>query len=207
MELPDNRFKQSLEINFQSNSRSNFFESASLPREALFYELLVQLFFLLPIENQGFTWSVKFLFLFLSNTLLKMPHSHSNIWTHLVLWTKDHAPVITSEMAVSIKHVLEELPLDFYEKQTHLSVLPNHIHLLIKLPGNLSVDQLAHFVQQLICKKLVQEGFANCPEWDEKYYAHSVSLNRLSTEKSLLDRQEYKHKEISLEEELKFLGL
>jgi len=207
MELPDNRFKQSLEINFQSNSRSNFFESASLPREALFYELLVQLFFLLPIENQGFTWSVKFLFLFLSNTLLKMPHSHSNIWTHLVLWTKDHAPVITSEMVVSIKHVLEELPLDFYEKQTHLSVLPNHIHLLIKLPGNLSVDQLAHFVQQLICKKLVQEGFANCPEWDEKYYAHSVSLNRLSTEKSLLDRQEYKHKEISLEEELKFLGL
>ena len=147
------------------------------------------------------------MFLFLSNTLLKMPHSHSNIWTHLVLWTKDQAPLITSEMVVSIKHVLEELPLDFYEKQTHLSVLPNHIHLLIKLPGNLSVDQLAHFVQQLICKKLVQEGFANCPEWDEKYYAHSVSLNRLSTEKSLLDRQEYKHKEISLEEELKFLGL
>jgi hypothetical protein len=53
----------------------------------------------------------------------------------------------------------------------------------------------------------VQEGFANCPEWDEDYYVHSVSLNRLSTEKSLLDRQEYKHKEISLEEELKFLGL
>jgi hypothetical protein len=53
MELPDNRFKQSLEINFQSNSRSNFFERASLPREALFYELLVQLFFyyLLKIKD------------------------------------------------------------------------------------------------------------------------------------------------------------
>jgi putative transposase len=136
-----------------------------------------------------------------------MPHSYSNIWTHLVLWTKGHAPLITSEMAGSIKKVLEELPLDFYEKQTHLSVLPNHIHLLIKLPGNHSVDELARFVQQLICKKLLQEGFENCPEWDEDYYAHSVSLNRLSTEKSLLDRQEYKHKEISLEEELKFLGL
>lgn len=105
-----------------------------------------------------------------------------------------------------IKKTLEELPLDFYEKQTHLSVLPNHIHLLIKLPANLSVDHLASYVQQLICNKLVKEGFENCPEWDEDYYAHSVSLNRLSTEKSLLDRQEYKHKEISLEEELKFLG-
>jgi hypothetical protein len=78
---------------------------------------------------------------------------------------------------------------------------------LIKLPSNLSVDQLAHFVQQLIGKNLVQEGFANCPEWDEEYYAHSVSLNRLTNEKSILDRQQYKHKEISLEEELKFLGL
>jgi len=162
---------------------------------------------LLLTENQGFTWRINFLFLFLVNTFLKMPHSHSNIWTHLVLWTKGHAPLITSEMAGSIKKVLEELPLDFYEKQTHLSVLPNHIHLLIKLPGNHSVDELARFVQQLICKKLLQEGFENCPEWDEDYYAHSVSLNRLSTEKSLLDRQEYKHKEISLEEELKFLGL
>ena len=147
------------------------------------------------------------MFLNLIHSFLKMPHSHSNIWTHLVLWTKDHAPVITSEMVGAIKHVLEELPLDFYEKQTHLSVLPNHIHLLIKLPSNLSVDQLAHFVQQLISKNLVQEGFANCPEWDEDYYAHSVSLNRLTNEKSILDRQQYKHKEISLEEELKFLGL
>lgn len=136
-----------------------------------------------------------------------MPHSHSNIWTHLVLWTKAHAPMITSEMVGVIKKVLEELPLDFYEKQTHLSVLPNHIHLLIKLPGNQSVDELARVVQHLIGKRLEQEGFKNCPEWDEDYYAHSVSLNRLSTEKSLLDRQEYKHREISLEEELKFLGL
>ena len=162
---------------------------------------------LLLAENQGCIWRIYFLFLILINSFLKMPHSHSNIWTHLVLWTKGHAPLINSEMVGSIKKVLEELPLDFYEKQTHLSVLPNHIHLLIKLPGNLSVDQLAGYVKQLIFNKLVQEGFKNCPEWDEDYYAHSVSLNRLSTEKSLLDRQEYKHKEISLEEELKFLGL
>ena len=53
MELLVSRFKQLSEINFQSNSRSNFFESASLPREALFYELLVQLFFyyLLKIKD------------------------------------------------------------------------------------------------------------------------------------------------------------
>jgi putative transposase len=136
-----------------------------------------------------------------------MPHSHSNIWTHLVLWTKDHAPVICPDKAACIKRVLEELPLNFYQKDTHLSVLPDHIHLLIKLPASMSVDQLVQLVQQLIDKKLMQAGFDSFPDWDEQYYAHSVSMNRLSTEKSLLDRQEYKHKEVSLIEELKFLGL
>jgi REP element-mobilizing transposase RayT len=136
-----------------------------------------------------------------------MAHSHSNIWTHLVLWTKDHAPVICPDKVACIKRVLDELPLNFYQKDTHLSVLPDHIHLLIKLPGNMSVDQLVQLVQQLIDKKLLQEGFDTSPDWDEQYYAHSVSMNRLSTEKSLLDRQEYKHKEVTLTEELKFLGL
>jgi hypothetical protein len=53
MELPDNRFKQSLEINFQSNSRSNFFERASSPREALFSGFLVHLsfYYLLKIKD------------------------------------------------------------------------------------------------------------------------------------------------------------
>jgi putative transposase len=136
-----------------------------------------------------------------------MPHSHSNIWTHLVLWTKDHVPVICTDKAACIKRVLEELPLNFYQKDTHLSVLPDHIHLLIKLPASMSVDQLVQLVQHLIDKKLMQAGFDSFPDWDEQYYAHSVSMNRLSTEKSLLDRQEYKHKEVSLIEELKFLGL
>lgn len=136
-----------------------------------------------------------------------MPHSHSNIWTHLVLWTKDHAPLISSEKISCIKRILEELHLNFYQKDTHLSVLPDHIHLLIKLPASMSVDQLVQLVQQLIDKKLLQEGFDSSLDWDEQYYAHSVSMNRLSTEKSLLDRQEYKHKDVTLFEELKFLGL
>ncbi len=136
-----------------------------------------------------------------------MIHSHSNIWTHLVLWTKDHAHAITSEKGACIKKVLEDLPLNFSEKQVHLIVLPDHLHLLIKVPGSVSVDQLAQQVKHMICAKLAEEGLQGCLEWDEEYYAHSVSLNRLSTEKSLLDRQEYKHKEISLSEELKFLGL
>ena len=136
-----------------------------------------------------------------------MTHSHSNIWTHLVLWTRDRTSLLSPQQVASIKRVLEELPLNFYQKDSHLSVLPDHIHVLIKLPASMSVDQLVQLVKQLIDKKLQQEGFDDSPDWDEQYYVHSVSMNRLSTEKSLLDRQEYKHRELTLNEELKFLGL
>jgi hypothetical protein len=71
----------------------------------------------------------------------------------------------------------------------------------------MSVDQLVELVQFLIREQLERDGFFPFLEWDQSYHAHSVSLNRLSSEKSLLERQEYKHKEISLVEELKFLGL
>ena len=84
---------------------------------------------------------------------------------------------------------------------------PNQIEIVISDDGPGIPPQVIENFKKLIFNKLVQEAFKNCPEWDEDYYAHSVSLNRLSIEKSLLDRQVYKHKEISLEDELKFLGL
>jgi putative transposase len=136
-----------------------------------------------------------------------MAHSHSNIWTHIVLWTKGHQRLIKPEMVPYIRMAMEYFHLEFPEQQIHHSVLQDHIHLLIKLPERMSVDQLVEHMQLLICENLEREGFLPCLEWDSSYHAHSVSLNRLSSEKSLLERQEYKHKEISLVEELKFLGL
>jgi putative transposase len=149
----------------------------------------------------------KFLLLIFTLSFQKMTHSHSNIWTHLVLWTKGHQNQITSDMSSSIREVIGLIQMETPEQQVHFSILQDHIHLLIKVPGKMSVDYLVEYLQSLICEKLEKDGFIPCLEWDPNYHAHSVSLNRLSAEKSLLERQEYKHKEISLHEELKFLGM
>jgi REP element-mobilizing transposase RayT len=114
---------------------------------------------------------------------------------------------MTFEMYGSIKEAIEIMQAEFPEQQVHHSILQDHIHLLIKVPGQISVDQLVSHFQLLINECLKKNGFLPSFDWDTNYHAHSVSLNRLSAEKSLLDRQEYKHKEISLKEELKFLGM
>ena len=149
----------------------------------------------------------KFLLLIFTLSFSKMNHSHSNIWTHLVLCTKSHHQQMTFEMYGSIKEAIEIMQAEFPEQQVHHSILQDHIHLLIKVPGQISVDQLVSHFQLLINECLKKNGFLPSFDWDTNYHAHSVSLNRLSAEKSLLDRQEYKHKEISLKEELKFLGM
>lgn len=136
-----------------------------------------------------------------------MPHSSSNVWTHLVFWTEGHEKAITEQLIPPIHEVLGEWSLKLSSNQIYHSILPEHIHLLIKVPGHISVDQLALQVQQDIYIRLQQANLGAFLKWDEDYHVHSVSINRLTAEKSLLERQEIKHKEISLLDELKFLGL
>lgn len=137
-----------------------------------------------------------------------MRHSHSEIWTHLVLSTKDHIPVFHEKEVKIIEEALKDFAEDHEEKHITFSVLPEHIHILLKLPEDMSVNSLGNHLQTYIRSRLrVAKGTNSNFIWNKDFHAHSVSSNRLSAEKSLIERQHFKHQEISLKEELKFLGL
>lgn len=139
--------------------------------------------------------------------MIFMRNAHSEIWTHLAFSTKNHRPVFDQESIGVIRQALEDFISEIPDHQGTFSILTDHLHLLIKLPENMSVNQLAKQVRELVGNRLKQEGWRGNLEWEEDYHAHSVSWNRLSNEKSLIERQEIKHKELSLKEELKFLDL
>ncbi|MHA7130325.1 transposase [Algoriphagus namhaensis] len=132
---------------------------------------------------------------------------HSDIWTHLVLSTRQHEPLFDGKMIPEIQQALEDYISQIPTQQGTYCVLSDHIHFLVKLPPNLSINALAEQVQGLISGRLRQQGHLTDLNWESDYHAHSVSLNRLAIEKSLILRQEIKHKEMSLKEELKFLGM
>ncbi|AMQ54851.1 transposase [Algoriphagus sanaruensis] len=136
-----------------------------------------------------------------------MRSGHSEIWTHLVFSTKGHLEIFDTSCILIIRQAILDYIEQIEDKQGTFSILSNHIHLLVKLPENMSVNQLARTIQELIVNRLRQEGWRGTLEWEEDYHAHSVSWNRLSSEKSLIERQEIKHKDLSLKDELKFLGL
>jgi putative transposase len=137
-----------------------------------------------------------------------MKNSHSEIWMHLVLSTKKNKPVFGPKEIPIINHALEDF-VDQHEKNAvTYAVLPEHIHILIKLPENMSLNGLASHLQTFIKGRLGKssESVKNF-EWNKDFHAHSVSLGRLSAEKSNILRQEFKHQEMTFEEEMKFLGL
>lgn len=137
-----------------------------------------------------------------------MRHSHTEIWTHLVVSTLGYKPIFKVEWTNTIKEAIENYLQMLPDQQGNYCILPDHIHFLVRLPHHMALNDLVDEIKTLIANKLKQKyKEAATFQWEKDYHAHSVSLNRLSTEKSLIERQEIKHKEISLEEELKFFGM
>jgi len=136
-----------------------------------------------------------------------MRYSHAEIWTHLVISTQGYQPIFTPEWTLIIKTAIEE-HLNLVPEQRNYCILPDHIHFLIRLPDNISLNDLVDQIKNLISSRLKQNfKEASNFHWEKEYHAHSVSLNRLSIEKNIIERQEIKHKEMTLEEELKFFGM
>lgn len=137
-----------------------------------------------------------------------MKHSHSEIWMHLVLSTKNEAAVFGPSEAQYINAAIEEFASEHSNSTVTYAVLPEHIHILLKLPENMSLNGLVAHIQTFIQIKMRQNGQVNSTfQWEKDYHAHSVSTNRLTSERSIIQRQNLKHQEMSFKEELKFLGL
>ncbi|EKB48938.1 transposase [Cecembia lonarensis] len=137
-----------------------------------------------------------------------MKHSHSEIWTHLVLSTKNQEKIFGKAESKAIMEAMEDFIGSHEDQSITYSVLPEHIHILIKLPENISLNGFASHLQTFIKTKLsLNKGLNHNFQWEKNFHAHSVSINRLSAEKSMILRQEVKHREITFEEEMKFLGL
>ncbi|MCS5491936.1 transposase [Algoriphagus limi] len=137
-----------------------------------------------------------------------MSHSNSEIWIHWVIVTKERKPLIDAWK----KEVLSQTLGKFIENNGNshgtFSVQNDHFHLLIKLPFASSPNDFLNNLKLQIQETFIQSGsMENFLDWERKPYTYSVSLNQLSVEKNNIQRQDFKHQKVSLDEELKFFGM
>ncbi|MBI1779897.1 MAG: IS200/IS605 family transposase [Sphingobacteriales bacterium] len=128
--------------------------------------------------------------------------SFTKIWIHLVWATKKREPVLHKELRTQLfKHIRENAK----EKNIYIDFIngyTDHVHILISL----AVDQTVAKVVQLIKgessywinnSNLTAQKF----EWQDDYFAVSVSESGVDKVREYIKNQEEHHKKKTFEEE------
>ena len=131
-------------------------------------------------------------------------HSYSRVWLHLVWATLDRRPLLTKPVAVKLSEYLTD-----YAKQKSIYMKINfvnadHVHVLIDLPTNLSIEALmqlfkgssSHWVNE---QNLVAGKFG----WGRGYGVFSVSESGVAEVANYIAKQEEHHRKRDFTEELK----
>jgi putative transposase len=129
-------------------------------------------------------------------------HSYSRCWLHLIWATLDREPMLTKPPAAATSKFLSDYALKngIYMKINFVN--PDHVHTLIDLPTNKSIEEVvklfkgsaSHFIN---AEKLLRGRFA----WGRGYGAFSVSHSDAERVAEYIATQEEHHKKKSFDEE------
>ena len=129
--------------------------------------------------------------------------SFVKIWVHLVFSTKNRQPFLKKEIRTKmIKHIIDNCK----EKGIFLQAIngyDDHLHCLISLGKEQSIAKVSQLIKGessfwLNNQKLLLDKF----QWQDDYFAISVSQSQLSTVVNYIKKQEEKHSKKSFLDEV-----
>jgi putative transposase len=130
-------------------------------------------------------------------------HSFSSIYYHIVFSTKNRArfidPAWESDLYAYIGGVIN--------KKTCYPItiggMPDHIHILVRMPTNINVADLVREIKKSTTKRLRElGGFLTHFEWQEGYSCFSVSYSVVPDVIRYIKNQVRHHRHITTEEEM-----
>jgi len=129
-------------------------------------------------------------------------HSYSKCWIHIVWGTKGRNKIISKEGASKISEFLQNYTKEkgIYHKINYVNA--DHVHILIELPTNLCIEEIAKLLKgsssYWINKEKIVTGKLT---WSRGYGAFSVSQSQLEKVKDYIYNQEEHHKVKTFKEE------
>jgi putative transposase len=130
----------------------------------------------------------------------------SHIWVHLVIETSARKQLFTTELAKPVEEFIRSYSQGLKILLQAIYVNADHIHLLINLPDDLSIDDYVGLVKKesgefINSQLLVNSEFA----WESGYTALTVSDCDVKGLSAFINNQEEYHKVISYSEEFKLM--
>ena len=126
----------------------------------------------------------------------------TKVWIHLVFSTKNRYPFITKEIRQKVfDHIVENSKakkIFLHSINGHI----DHVHLLIRLKPTQTLSRVVQLIKGessywININKIANNNF----EWQDEYFAVSVSEANLTKIISYIDNQEFHHEKISFHDE------
>ncbi len=128
---------------------------------------------------------------------------HIDVWIHLVWATKSRKPLLTSQIRpVVFNHIRENAKL----KDIHLDFIngfTQHVHLLVSMNAKQTIAEITQLIKGessfwINKNQLTTTKF----EWQDDYYAVSVSHSALNRVREYIKNQESHHEKKTFDQEV-----
>ena len=134
-----------------------------------------------------------------------MPGTFSNIGVHVVFSTKNRLPLLTASTRGILFPYVGGIVDRVGGSLVNVGGMPDHIHLLIRVPTNLSVADAVRTVKANSSKWINEQVRQSKFGWQRGYGAFSVSQSDMPRVSEYIRNQERHHRARSFEEELEVL--
>jgi putative transposase len=129
-------------------------------------------------------------------------HSFTSIFVHCVWSTKNREPYLTSDLRNRLWPYLGGIARQNKMKALAVGGVADHVHMLISLPGTLSVSKALQLLKGN-SSKWIHETFPKLHlfEWQEGYGAFSIGISAVDATVGYISDQTEHHQKKSFREE------
>ncbi|WP_270792254.1 IS200/IS605 family transposase [Enterococcus faecalis] len=131
----------------------------------------------------------------MSNDYKSLAHIRWNCKYHIVFTPKYRRKVIYGKLRVSIGQILRKLCEMKDVEIIEAHAMPDHIHMLVRIPPNLAVSGFMGFLRRrsvvIIHERHanLKYNYGNRSFWSKGYYVSTVGLNQKTTEKYIREQE------------------
>jgi putative transposase len=131
-----------------------------------------------------------------------MPHSYTNLLTHIVYATKNRRPLIDSTLESRLFPYFGGVLRQLGGKLYIANGADDHVHMLVELPASIAVAEAVGKIKGN-SSHWIHESFSDRSEfaWQRGYAAFSVSKSNVSIVARYIERQKTHHKKQSFHDE------
>ncbi len=132
-----------------------------------------------------------------------MPHSFTNLLTHIVFSTKGRVPLIDQELKPQLLAYMGGILREIQGSALLINGTADHVHLLMRLPATVALANALRTLKTNSSRWVHERWPARADfAWQTGYGAFSVSQSNAATVLRYITNQEIHHRKASFQQEM-----